>query len=472
MLSILSLVMAVSLRPAEETFLCPTDWLVVDGSCVWYGEGPKGWYEAEVSCRLLGGNLATFATEKTFLSLSSRSPSGKSWTGLIGEGGEWKFSNYESTTMKLNLDKPTSGMHCGAIHNGQLTAASCHEQKSYFCSVGVGSCIWRKHSNTILEFENGNFGSGGISSSVKLDTSTNIIYRDDVEAGIGYWVGPSTFIIDSPSGVSCMYTIKFNQGFVMSGCNGQLTRSNWITKSNVITSYCSLIPEPTPTTPGIWSTPQPTPAPTKAPIPVTAKPGSDLRSWSPAPLAAIESNTDDYSIPTWAWPLAIIAVAAASAVAAVGAVNRKKKKGSVSISSEESVHAMIPISAEGAAAAKAAGMDCTSADCEICKKFNETTARQRLLAVHQALMRELSMPLVVSGTRCDHVGGEHIHVFNVENDFDSHTLGALSTVYSRTKPRLPRNTRIHIVHKKERQNIEHGHVDFAGDHAYIADAYY
>ncbi|KAJ9444770.1 hypothetical protein DIPPA_08924 [Diplonema papillatum] len=92
-----------------------------------------------------------------------------------------------------------------------------------------------------------------------------------------------------------------------------------------------------------------------------------------------------------------------------------------------------------------------------CQKVTGS-ARQRHLAVHGDLAEELEAPIVVNSMRCVHSKSEHIHVFEVANEFQPHTLGALSTVYSRSKPRLPRNTRIHIQHSDGPSMLNSGHT--------------
>ena len=88
-------------------------------------------------------------------------------------------------------------------------------------------------------------------------------------------------------------------------------------------------------------------------------------------------------------------------------------------------------------------------ECETCRKFDPRVATQRLHSVYAALRREFSRDLTIRAVRCDHVGREHAHVFEVDNRYDPSSLGAMSTVYSRKKPRLPRRTRVHISHQPE-----------------------
>ena len=131
-------------------------------------------------------------------------------------------------------------------------------------------------------------------------------------------------------------------------------------------------------------------------------------------------------------------------------LNEKKVK-SESVDTEKDGAAASATIAVPAAGCKAGKSTPTSSDnnaeCESCEKFSSSDAVTRLHAVHAALQRDFSQRLAVSSVRCDHLGKEHVHVFTVRNFFDATSLGAISTVYSRTKPRLPRRTRIHIVYE-------------------------
>ena len=90
-------------------------------------------------------------------------------------------------------------------------------------------------------------------------------------------------------------------------------------------------------------------------------------------------------------------------------------------------------------------------DCEICKNFDKVSNTDRLRRIHADLSNELKAPLRITGASCEHVdnnSGEHIHTFKVDNEFSLFLLGVLSTGYTRAKPRLPRNTRIHVLYNK------------------------
>eukprot|EP00659_Diplonema_papillatum_P022981 gene22981-35210_t len=101
--------------------------------------------------------------------------------------------------------------------------------------------------------------------------------------------------------------------------------------------------------------------------------------------------------------------------------------------------------------------------CASCQKFSGAAARQRLLAVHGDLAEELKARIVVNSTRCVHSKSEHIHVFEVANEFQPHTLGALSTstiVESDGNARVVSPARLHRF-RQARQRLLAVHGDLA-----------
>eukprot|EP01060_Flectonema_neradi_P037819 TRINITY_DN7730_c0_g1_i1.p1 TRINITY_DN7730_c0_g1~~TRINITY_DN7730_c0_g1_i1.p1 ORF type:complete len:460 (+),score=64.84 TRINITY_DN7730_c0_g1_i1:82-1461(+) len=441
---------------------CPSEYEAITGECLKYFQDPKGWYSAEVACQREGGHLMELRSKEQLdmLSESYRGPS--VWLGLTGESGEWRFSSNDLIDAALlqsfntELKDPIPGSHCAVLTDKGVVLDKCLSNHVHFCQVGVNSCNW--HSIAVLEFDSG--------SDHYTLTRNNIVTKNSEEIGIGEWYSHNTFRLAATSStVNCNWVVRFiSSSEVECGCDGSLTAAKWNpappcsgafekgSVSDFEEGDGKQIQDTGPRTPL---------TPTGPGVNGPNEEVLDVKQ----PTNSQQKESSDSSPPLWMWPLAFVAVAGVSTVAAFGVLKSKKRNSQDSGSGDDGPlgHQMMPIPGEPKPK--------PSRPCDICRKFNESTARQRLQSVHDALTKELSMPLVVSGTRCDHVGGEHIHVFNVENEFDSHTLGALSTVYSRTKPRLPRNTRIHILHKKERQKLQDG-SDFAADHVYIADAYY
>eukprot|EP01064_Diplonema_japonicum_P018767 TRINITY_DN27458_c0_g1_i1.p1 TRINITY_DN27458_c0_g1~~TRINITY_DN27458_c0_g1_i1.p1 ORF type:complete len:205 (+),score=36.90 TRINITY_DN27458_c0_g1_i1:63-677(+) len=82
--------------------------------------------------------------------------------------------------------------------------------------------------------------------------------------------------------------------------------------------------------------------------------------------------------------------------------------------------------------------------CEACKNFSPERAVKRLHEVHASIAAEFSKPLEVVDVALEHNGSQHRHVFSIKNRYLPFTLSALATDYVRTKPRLSKNTRVHM----------------------------
>ena len=454
----------------DKQMACPSGYYGAKGECLKYITEPKGWYSAELGCRRDGGHLMEFQSKVHMELLLEDYKGPPVWLGVTGESGEWKFSSNDLLDKSLpqyllsELNKPVPGSHCVIFTEKGLVTDKCFASYTHFCQLGVNNCIW--NNGRKLAFDEG--------EDHFTISNKNIVSKNGEEIGIGEWYSHNTFRLAATSStVACNWIARFiSDSLVECGCEGALSKARWNPQPNCFGKDTSQegvdVNKPSTGQAGAAGSIENVDENVKSnTLPVTKGPTtSNMNETLSKDLSSRETDKSDSSLPLWMWPLTFVAVAGVSTVAALGVL--KKKRDSQDSGSGDDVslgHQMMPIPPVGEPKPK------SSRPCDICRKFNETTARQRLQSVHDALTKELSMPLVVSGTRCDHVGGEHIHVFNVENEFDSHTLGALSTVYSRTKPRLPRNTRIHILHKKERQKLQDG-SDFAADHVYIADAYY
>eukprot|EP01061_Rhynchopus_euleeides_P033951 TRINITY_DN5753_c0_g1_i1.p1 TRINITY_DN5753_c0_g1~~TRINITY_DN5753_c0_g1_i1.p1 ORF type:complete len:460 (+),score=68.02 TRINITY_DN5753_c0_g1_i1:53-1432(+) len=400
------------------------------------------WFEAEASCRLKGGNLATVTTSEMASILRDASPN--AWIGGAHDE-EWTWS----TGMPLNTSDLLGlvGMRMFPEQTC-LTARSsdsCNMPHSYVCQ-------WRS-----CPFNARTIHSKSLNTDIRV-TYAGTIFLGGVPMGLGVWekelrytvrsweVRKTFGCLDSDSWVLSL--VPAGAGFeAYAGCSSSPLTKITFTGSMTCLGGMAERNSAGPSPPSATDTPSPT----------------------DTPLGQPESTSSSSSIPIWAWPLAFASVAVASALIAVGALSRKHKLQQAAMQSRfppkdgPRVEIIVPDEMEevegSVATPESAGAETqdgppnpskcprhkrTTDTCDTCKKFNAAVARRRLKAVHEQLARDFSLPLVIHDSRCEHIGADHVHIFSVENDFDPSTLGALSTVYSRAKPRLPRSTRIHI----------------------------
>eukprot|EP01064_Diplonema_japonicum_P035032 TRINITY_DN743_c1_g5_i1.p1 TRINITY_DN743_c1_g5~~TRINITY_DN743_c1_g5_i1.p1 ORF type:complete len:146 (+),score=23.02 TRINITY_DN743_c1_g5_i1:54-491(+) len=84
------------------------------------------------------------------------------------------------------------------------------------------------------------------------------------------------------------------------------------------------------------------------------------------------------------------------------------------------------------------------ATCSVCRAFHPEEAVERLQRVHRDIAKEFAAPLQVNSVNLEHNGKQHRHIFGIKNDYLPFTLCALATDYVRTKPRMSKNTRVHL----------------------------
>eukprot|EP01061_Rhynchopus_euleeides_P004704 TRINITY_DN1394_c0_g1_i6.p1 TRINITY_DN1394_c0_g1~~TRINITY_DN1394_c0_g1_i6.p1 ORF type:complete len:547 (+),score=95.41 TRINITY_DN1394_c0_g1_i6:193-1641(+) len=418
---------------------CPAGYSeVINRMCVTGWKPAASWYAAEAMCRDMGGHLLAPATSRDVNAMRDFSGS-EFWTGRHREDDKWAWSDgRDIPELPTSIDLITpDNADCMAMRflgdNAQASNMNCGTELRFRCSVGALDCMWSKAGLAFkanLPKEDLNYASQN-DVALNLKVVGRVLSMSDADVGIGEWVAPDRFRVKStelPCTVVAVFK-KTSYASVKTGCEKadgsvELVSASFSSEPPCITS---ILP-PTP----------PTRSPTPSPrVPLTETPPGPRATSAPGqtePAVVVETRS---SIPVWVWPIAFVIVGLVSVVAGVGASRRRAKKESQS-SDDDAKSEPRKYDPEAKCDPEAAAL------CDTCRKFNVDMARERLCAVHEALQREFVRPLNIMETRCDHIGGDHVHVFRVENGFDASSLGALSTVYSRTKPRLPRNTRIHI----------------------------
>eukprot|EP01061_Rhynchopus_euleeides_P034396 TRINITY_DN581_c0_g1_i2.p1 TRINITY_DN581_c0_g1~~TRINITY_DN581_c0_g1_i2.p1 ORF type:complete len:510 (+),score=64.01 TRINITY_DN581_c0_g1_i2:52-1530(+) len=407
------------------------------------------WYGAELSCRKNEGHLLSF-TSPLAQEVVDKFPETDTadttyWVGARKmPGGKWEWadgSEYEGAAVNERFDEPMTStqtpicMYVEWKEQAVLKAGPCEKLRKYLCSAsGDLDYAWPQVDLTIKSAD-----IHGEKFPIKIKPS-GIVSEGGVEMGIGEWETPSRISVSLRN--DCLWRAVFSVDFqgelqVMTGCEGRPLKKSTLeeTKASLITAY------------KIKNKGTDAPMP---PIPngFTDAPPSTTNAPPDVKLVEEEAN----AIPMWVWPLAFISVALVSAMMAVGAARRRgrspkeKQVENVEMENKPEPKQRYDPSAEVDHEA--------AADCEVCQTFSEDSAKIRLVDIHMALQKQFCAPFNVVSTRCHHVGNEHVHVFSVENDLDAHSLGALSTVYSRKKPRLPKNTRIHIEHCKPTRSLD------------------
>ena len=436
---------------------CPTSWLYTT-QCIRKPDTASSWYHAESVCR--GFNPRSHvaaawsdATASNLLYQLKAAGYKQAWIGVYKEAGRWRWADGTAfdTFPRLvdTTDFRDAAGRCISVKvlpaGLKAVALDCSATLPYLCSLGSEGCAF---STLSLRFKGG-VGAASDSYDITIKPS-GVLSLGGIDAGLGEWTTPSTFRVVSPGAYAgCTWFARFSYSkgvaTVVTGCE---------TSPGVLAS---------PRTGAFMEQPscdrghklggETTPAPATG-MPAGRVPGPETGITVEDDNAKFvnaktkEGDDDSSGVPVWIWPVSFGVVAAVSAMAAIGAARRRGKSPK---SSEDEEMGEVPGRCDGPSPrhkhsenAKHTHDPEAAVDCDTCRKFNVNMARMRLRAVHEALQREFSRPLGVLDTRCDHVGNDHVHVFTVENAFDASSLGALSTVYSRTKPRLPRNTRIHI----------------------------
>ena len=489
------------------TVQCPIGWTIrfelVDGvkipkSCIRKYPNLLTWYQAEAQCRTAGAHLASAETQVNINFLRQVSLGATVWYGLRFTSGNWQYSGGQEFGRTRSLGMAPDDWDiknnrlCAAMDESGVGSLTCSTKLPYVCSKPALNFNYKVMQLSIYGADFGESDPNFNSNTLTRITSEGLIIHSGRDIAIGSWISDTKFKAEYVAGTDCLWI--FDAEKLTSGCvsSGRTTTATW-----------ALTPKyfPPPTEkPGTNGIPEKSEArefaasPTNTPKPsVLIDGGGDIFNDQLQDTEPTSNNDSNNSIPTWVWPVAFGGVVMVAVVATVGGARNKKKKkspptsdaegeggpNSVLNSSEEersdggkaSDNGSSNTGGGGGGRRKKHRSNISPENCETCKKFNEEATRARLYQVHRELANELRVPLQITGIHCDHTGSDHVHIFNVENEFTSYTLGVLSTCYSRVKPRLPKNTRIHIVHKKERQTLEGG-ADFLGDYDYYGAQYF
>ncbi|KAK2506662.1 hypothetical protein MC885_006744 [Smutsia gigantea] len=94
----------------SQNTCCPTNWLEYQGSCYWFSDSEKNWFDAEQYCQLENAHLVvvTSGAEQKFVR-DHLDPSSFTWMGLSDPEGVWKWADgtdYESSYKNWEPSQP------------------------------------------------------------------------------------------------------------------------------------------------------------------------------------------------------------------------------------------------------------------------------------------------------------------------------------------------------------------------------
>ena len=448
---------------SASEFDCGDGWRNVGSGtktvCVRHFSEQVSWYEAEGVCAGYGGHLAavTSAEVAEAVSLSSGAAS---WVGGYDSGTSWMWST-GAVLDKVHLNELTDATRTypAQMCLTEQSVSLCTTFHSFVCQVDL--------CRNVFDDSTTHFSA----KAMELQVSSNgVVLVDGVPSAVGVWETHSRYVSTSYpllAQFGCTLSGQWVASFsyeddvplVHVGCAGALQPAHFLQRPKCVLPRNSNNDNGTD-----WLRP-----PTKVPT-------------SAANSTISPSMSGGEDIPMWVWPLAFVSVAAVSVLMGVGALSRKQRRSQAQAAREAKSSEVDDFESGGSSGQLETEMDSTRNEqkdvhncprqerttetCDTCQRFDTSIATQRLHAVHEHLVRDFSVPLAIHSTRCEHIGGDHVHIFTVDNTFSASSLGTLSTVYSRAKPRLPRSTRIHIVRKEDAT------PDPAPEEAFGSDMYY
>eukprot|EP01061_Rhynchopus_euleeides_P014349 TRINITY_DN24915_c0_g2_i1.p1 TRINITY_DN24915_c0_g2~~TRINITY_DN24915_c0_g2_i1.p1 ORF type:complete len:468 (+),score=106.25 TRINITY_DN24915_c0_g2_i1:233-1636(+) len=442
---------------------CPPGWSGLHGKCTIASMGVSlDWFAAEAYCRVRGGHLISLEEYSQVKYVFGLEPT---WVGGRYSGGAWKWANRaEFKDLPSGTSLEAGDGLCLQHDAGSVVSAKCAKEQAFVCGLGAAGCFWEGaglnftgpvgvngSSLDVVVEEGGRARIGGRSAMGTWRTPTEFVLEEELVPGCSF--SARVAMSHAPSSASASGTVQAGP-VLAAGCNGDLAPARFLKPPACLASERTY-PTTHPDVAGSQTAGPAVATVTPAATPTTAPeyPSVDF----PEPHSATSS------VPVWVWPAAFGAVALVSVFVTFGVVKRRKAPKTPPMDDEDSPvsseHMELEVVERPTCGHKRFNKDPNS--CETCKKFNAGMAKRRLKAVHEQLAREFSLPIVVRGTHCEHNDTDHVHVFEVENDFDPSTMGALSTVYSRTKPRLPKNTRVHIVRATNETLGMEGGTDFS-----------
>ena len=440
------------------------------------------WYAAGEVCREVGGQLVALTHQTGMVHFEARGLDEPHWIGASKSPlhGKWEWA--DGTIVDFDALLTLNNLAPGSIKIGtgscltaqyvekrmQIATADCSTALPSLC-VTAPHCPYQ-HLST-LSFETRLGASRSSKVTVRRDA---VLVSGTRDIGLGVWETPQRYVVESPDGLGCVWRAEFETE--ASGLPSVTVYCGAEVEKSVVEADCTDTVMPGKGGGGIvimGTTPPPKPK-TPAPVP-TGTPFAPLPQYNTTlpPIRYVEE--EDSGLPVWVWPAAFCSVAFAGLFAAVGASKKRSETSSSDGSTKEKEGK--EKSRKTKSKQKPAKHDAkAAATCPTCQAFDSVHATSRLREVHALMQEEIMAPLGILGTWCEHKPAEnsqhhdHIHHFTLVNNFQSACLGALSTVYSRTKPRLPRNTRIHIEHGVSPQPYE-AHIETSMD-TEMANAYY
>ena len=397
--------------------------------CVLVQEERRSWYEAEVSCNAQRGQLISLRHTVSVTQIGYS----RSWVGARYDrtsGWIWAdktpvdFGHLKKLGVNINSTSPACLLASRVNNEVSISAADCSQRHPSICA-SEPFCPFQIVKE--IKFD----GSIGGNEEVRIElTKEGLIRVAGLDLGLGHWETPSRFVVESPAGIPCTWIAEFgvsttfNTPTVHCGCKGFM-------KEAKPKFYCAHIgPIKIPPN-GIK-----TPIPPFSASPIRVNPYVDEVTLPPLREVVTETELG------WRWWVVLGATVVVSLMVVVGAVRRGGKKKVKEEEKKEKEKEVVvlhdAVAAEG---------------CEQCQKFDAEVVNKRLLAVHAGIQEELIHPLNVVHASCEHTGYDHVHSFAVQNNYSPPSLGVLSTAYSRTKPRLAKNTRIIIKHNPYREDV-------------------
>ena len=423
----------------------PSDPFVAhEQQCAFLGDTATSWYEAQSRCLSEESHLLAFQGVPQVRQIPRRDLVGDFWLGARKNSfsGVWEWtdgtplSTLQLRKYEVKLDSFSDGNCLSAVYDGvdlSVRASSCSEQKKFLCAAAA-TCPFQHLLD--IDFVTNLFGN------TKVNIAQNGVLRSGGrDVALGEWVSPRQYVVQEPFGiVGCLWVVRFQAldfkaAVVTFGCEGKAPETQRIDLEcdrPVNADQQTQVPI------GRIG------GPTDAPPLISASPYSTAPRSTAPPLSAVEE--DDDTLPLWIWFAAFSVVAVVSVFAAVGMLQRvEMMEGG---KTHQPYSPEIPMPADTKQTMKKNKLRVHDAEaaatCEVCQQFEASEAQDRLREVHGAMQQSFLRPIHILGAQCEHKPTEHVHHFTLENDYNAPCLGALSTVYSRTKPRLPRNTRIHI----------------------------
>ncbi|XP_036751853.2 C-type lectin domain family 10 member A-like isoform X1 [Manis pentadactyla] len=93
----------------SQNTCCPTNWLEYQGSCYWFSDSEKNWFDAEKYCQLENAYLVVVNSREEQNFIRDHLDSSFTWMGLSDPEGVWKWvdgTDYESSYKNWEPSQP------------------------------------------------------------------------------------------------------------------------------------------------------------------------------------------------------------------------------------------------------------------------------------------------------------------------------------------------------------------------------